>query len=109
MMVPYLWMEFCMFLTTSLDTSTFDRFNIFIHKPWYNMETLCEFENFWNYHCRNPSLGLTTKARACKGASQEGSPRITFHALGNLGKCEGMNPHTPKWDPTLKVGVPMDF
>jgi hypothetical protein len=24
-----------------------------------------------NFKCRNPSLGLTTKARACKGASQE--------------------------------------
>jgi hypothetical protein len=22
-------------------------------------------------HCRNPSLGLTTKAKACKGANQE--------------------------------------
>jgi hypothetical protein len=26
--------------------------------------------------CRNPSLGLMTKARAYKGAGQEGSPRI---------------------------------
>jgi hypothetical protein len=23
-------------------------------------------------------------------------------------ECEGMNPHTPKWAPTLGVGVPMD-
>ncbi len=46
--------------------------------------------------CRNLSLGLVTKARACKGASQEGSPRVTSHALENLGECEGMNPHIPK-------------
>jgi hypothetical protein len=46
--------------------------------------------------CYNPSLGFATKARACKGAGQEGSLRVTSHALGNVGECEGMNPHTPK-------------
>ncbi len=37
--------------------------------------------HFWNlttlrmlWTCRNPSLGLVTKARACKGVGQEGSP-----------------------------------
>jgi hypothetical protein len=49
-----------------------------------------------------------TKARVCKGAGQEGSPRVTSHALRNVGECEGMNPHTPKWTPTLGVVVPMD-
>jgi len=24
-------------------------------------------------------------------------------------ECEGMNPHTPKWIPTLGVGIPMEF
>jgi len=33
---------------------------------------------------------------------------ITFHAPGSVGKHEGMNPHTPKWAPTLGVGLPMD-
>jgi hypothetical protein len=32
-----------------------------------------------------------TKARASKGASQEGSPRITSHALKSVGECEGMD------------------
>ncbi len=58
--------------------------------------------------CRNPSLRLATKARACKGAGQEWSPGVTIHAFGSVGKCEGMNPHTPKWTPTLGVGLPMD-
>ncbi len=49
-----------------------------------------------NKICRNPSLGLATKAKACKVASQEGSPGVTVHAPGSVGKCEGMNPHTPK-------------
>jgi hypothetical protein len=47
-------------------------------------------------NCCNPSLGLTTKARSYKGVGQEGSPRVTFHALGSAKECEGMNPHTPK-------------
>jgi hypothetical protein len=49
-----------------------------------------------------------TKARACKGESQKGSPWIASHAPGSVGECEGMNPHTPKWAPTLGVEVPMD-
>jgi hypothetical protein len=60
--------------------------------------------------CHNPSLGLVTKARACKGANQEGSPGVTSHAPGNekecegSKECEGMNPHTPKWALILGVG-----
>jgi hypothetical protein len=59
--------------------------------------------------CHNPSLGLATKAKACEGADQEWNPGVTFHASGSVGKCGGMNPHTPKWTPTLKVGVSMDY
>ncbi len=46
--------------------------------------------------CHNLNFGLATGARVCKGASEEWSLGITFHALGSLGKCEGLNPHTPK-------------
>jgi hypothetical protein len=58
--------------------------------------------------CHNPNLGFTTKARACKGVGQHGSSGVTFHAHGSVGKCEGMNLHTPKWVPTLGVGISMD-
>ncbi len=53
--------------------------------------------------CHNPSLGLMTKARACKGAGQKRSPGVASHALGSVGKCEGMNPHTLKGAPILGV------
>jgi hypothetical protein len=33
--------------------------------------------------CRNPSLGLMTKARGCKVAGQKGDPGVTSHALGS--------------------------
>jgi hypothetical protein len=46
-----------------------------------------------------------TKARACKVAGQEGSLGITLHAIGNVGKCEGMNPHTPKGTSILGVRI----
>jgi hypothetical protein len=49
-----------------------------------------------NGYLSNFSLGLVTKAKACEGASQEGSTGVTFHALGSARECEGMNPHTPK-------------
>jgi hypothetical protein len=48
------------------------------------------------YFCHNPNLGLATKARACKVASQKGSLGVTFHAPGSAKECEGMNPRTPK-------------
>ncbi len=56
----------------------------------------------------NPNLGFVTKARACNGAGQEGSMGVPSHALENVGECEGMSFHTPKWAPTLGIGVPMD-
>ncbi len=33
---------------------------------------------------------------------------VTSHAPKSVGKCEGMNPHTPKATPTLGDGVPVD-
>ncbi len=53
-------------------------------------------------HCYNPSLGLVTKAKACKVVGQERKP-------GSERKFEGMFAHTPKRASTLGVGVPMDF
>ncbi len=47
------------------------------------------------------SLGLATKAKACKGAGQEWSLGVIFHAPRNVGGCEGMNPHTLKWLPLM--------
>ncbi len=50
-----------------------------------------------------------TKAKACKGGSQEWSLGVTFHASENVGECEGMNLHIPKWAPTLGIQVPIDY
>jgi hypothetical protein len=33
--------------------------------------------------CRNPNLGLVTKARGCKGAGQERDLRVTSHTPGS--------------------------
>jgi hypothetical protein len=49
-----------------------------------------------------------TKARACKGTGKEAISGVTSHAPGSVGECEGMNPHTPKGAPTLKVRVSVD-
>ncbi len=56
-----------------------------------------DLEVLWRLSCYNPSLGLMTKARACKGVGQEGV-------------CENvrMNIHTPKWALVLGIGVPLD-
>jgi hypothetical protein len=59
-------------------------------KSWVNGY----LNNGLNY--RNPNLGLTTKARACKVVGQEGSSGVTFHAPRGANECEAMNPHIPK-------------
>ncbi len=64
--------------------------------------------NKTHHKCHNFNLGFTTKVKACKGVGQEWILGIKFHAPGSVGECEGMNPHTPKWTPTLGVGVLMD-
>jgi len=56
----------------------------------------------------NPSLGLATKARAHNSAGQKGSLGATSYIPRSAGECERMNPHTPKWTPTLGVGILMD-
>jgi hypothetical protein len=60
-----------------------------------------------NYH--NPSLGFTTKAKAWKGAGQEGNLEGRSHVPKNAKVCEGMNPHTPKWTLIMGVGVPNEL
>ncbi len=35
-------------------------------------------------------------------------PRSHIHNPKNVKECEGMNPHTPKWTPTLGIRVPME-
>ncbi len=64
--------------------------------------------NLGHFRCHNPSLGLATKARGCKVASQEGRPRVMPHAPGNARECEGIDLHTPNGTPTLGVGVLVD-
>jgi hypothetical protein len=60
--------------------------------------------NYLEIHlCCNPSFGLTTKAKACKGAGQKGSLGVTFHAPRCVGKCEGMNTHIPKRVPIWEL------
>jgi hypothetical protein len=56
-------------------------------------------------HCRNPSLGLATKARGCKVAGQVGDPGA-FHMLpgvqrmwGNEPSHSQVNSHVGSWSP----------
>jgi hypothetical protein len=61
------------------------------------------------YFCRNPNFGLTTKVRGLQGWGPRGRPEshITWSWEGKeCKKCEGMNPHTPKWTPIVGVEVP---
>jgi hypothetical protein len=55
-----------------------------------------EDNNMVDVMCRNPNLGLTTNAKAYKGAGQVKSLRVTFHAFKSVRECEGMNPHIHK-------------
>ncbi len=43
------------------------------------------------------ALGSRPSQRNLQGCGPKRSPRVTPHALESVKKCEGMNPHTPKW------------
>jgi hypothetical protein len=47
-----------------------------------------------DFGCHNLSFGLVIKARACKGAGQEKSPRVTYHAPGNVGEWKNEHSHS---------------
>jgi hypothetical protein len=55
------------------------------------------------------ALGLWRRQRACKGAGQEGNPRITFYVPGNVGECDGMNLHTPQVNSHFRNWNPNGF
>jgi hypothetical protein len=65
-------------------------------------------EAIMKVECRNPSFGLATKAKGLQRCGPRGIPRITSHTPGSVGKCERVNPHTPKAILTLGDGVPVD-
>jgi hypothetical protein len=75
---------------------------------YYAYSPFFSFGFLQKFYCRNLSLGLTTKARACKVLGKEGSPGVRSHAPGSARKCEGIDPHTPKGTSTLGVGVLVD-
>ncbi len=58
--------------------------------------------------CRNPNLGLTTKAKGLQECGPRGSPGVTSHTTESVRKCERVNPHTLKATPTLGDGVLVD-
>jgi hypothetical protein len=49
-----------------------------------------------------------TKARGCKVAGQEGSPKVMPHAPRSVREGEGIGPHTPKGTPILGIIVSVD-
>ncbi len=53
-------------------------------------------------------LGSRLKQKGLQRCGPKESPGVTSHAPGSVGKCEGVNPHTPKATPTLGDGVPVD-
>jgi hypothetical protein len=67
----------------------------------------CCHHHFLGHNYQDLNLGFVTKAKA-QGANWEWSPGVTLHVPRSVGECEGMNPHTPKWAPTLGTRVSMD-
>jgi hypothetical protein len=54
------------------------------------------------------ALGSRPRQKGLQGCGPKGSPGVTSGTPGSVGKCEGVNPHTPKATPALGDGVPVD-
>jgi hypothetical protein len=61
----------------------------------------------WTIHIMTLALGSWPRQGAWKGAGRECNPRVTFTLLGVRENVMEWT-HTPKWTPTLGVGIPMD-
>jgi hypothetical protein len=59
-------------------------------------------------NCHNLTFGLVTKAKGLQECRPRGSLGVTSHIRRSVGKCEGVNLHTPKVTFTLGDGVPVN-
>jgi hypothetical protein len=57
--------------------------------------------------CRNPSLGLATKAKGLQGCEPRGSREVTSHTPGSVRKCEGVWGSVKEWTLTLPRQLPL--
>jgi hypothetical protein len=61
-------------------------------------------------HVTTLALGSWPRQRHGKLSCRLGvQPTIHIHIRGSVRKCEGMSPHTPKWTPTLGIGIMMEY
>jgi hypothetical protein len=66
----------------------------------------------FNYALTNVAtlaLGLQPRQKGLQGCGPRGSLGVTSHTPRSVGKCEGVNLHTPKAIPTLGDEVLVDF
>jgi hypothetical protein len=48
------------------------------------------------------------QGKGLQGCGPRGKPESHIACSRCAKKCEGMNPHTPKWTPILGLGIPMN-
>jgi hypothetical protein len=75
-------------------------------------ETLNLDEGNCPWEVTNHVATLTLGSQPRQGLAKlqaKSEAKDTFHAPGNVGKCERINPHIPKCTPILGIGVSMDF
>jgi hypothetical protein len=97
----------CLFPTSEIFLYYFGMFSFFSKKIWTKKNSQHVVFVVRPY-VATLALGSWPRQRLARVRAKRVYPRVTSHAPKNVGKCEGMNLHTPKWAPTLGVGVPMD-
>jgi hypothetical protein len=70
-----------------------------LRRCWGTKTKPSAIESFCKGECRNPNLGLVTKARCGKVAGQEGNPGVTSYAPGSAKSVR-------KWTLTLSSELP---
>jgi len=60
------------------------------------------------YFVATLALGSRPRQKGLQGCRPKESLGVTSHTLGSVGKCEGVNLHTPKATPTLGDGISVD-
>jgi hypothetical protein len=88
----------------------FRRLSLYLHYTiWLDHAAYSHLNKYGNVCVATLTLGLQPRQGLAKVQAKSEAWESHFMLRPrSVGECEGMNPHTPKWSPTLGVRVPKD-
>jgi hypothetical protein len=102
----YIWIKFkFIIMETSLSNLINSSIEHVLHSYGLHLVSTYKFMKY----VATLALGSWPRQRLAKVRAKKRSLGVTSHAPESAKECEGMNPHTPKRTPILRIGILVDF